>query len=348
MDTKAIKDIDPDGVGQDNGNYFGLPFTPEEAQLVLVSVPWDVTSSYGDGSNFAPDAMIGASVQLDLYDEIFPGGWKLGIGTVGVDYSIQDRSSLLRSDAAAVMRHLEKGGKLRDEIVARKTEKINKASEKLNSAVYGEVSRWLEKGKTVGLVGGDHSTPFGAIRAVAEKEGSVGILHIDAHADLRKRYEGFENSHASVMYNVVTKIPQVEKLVQVGVRDMSDGEAAFACENPKIAMVTDAELCKGRFTGVGWDEQCGRIVGLLPEKVYISFDIDGLSPDNCPNTGTPVPGGLSFNEAVWLVSKVVSSGRRVVGFDLCEVVPGKNDEWDANVGARILYKLCNVALKSRM
>ena len=81
-------------------------------------------------------------------------------------------------------------------------------------------------------------------------------------------------------------------------------------------------------------------------QVYVSFDIDGLSPDNCPHTGTPVPGGLSFREAVYLLAAVVESGREIVGFDLCEVGPSRDGEWDANVGARVLYKLCNLTLKS--
>lgn len=342
-----IQDFDPNGVGQANGNYFSLPFTPEQSRLVLISVPWDVTSSYGDGSRFAPDAIINASSQLDLYEPIYPGGWREGIGTVGIDYTIQEKSTFLRPEAAKVMETLEHGGNIIDDmLLRRRTEKVNEASEKLNTKVYKEVNKWVGDGKLVGLVGGDHSTPFGAIKAVAEKEGDIGILHVDAHADLRDTYEGFVNSHASIMFNVITKIPQVSKLVQVGLRDVSEGEMAFADSNERIEMVGDWQLNAARFAGESWDKQCERIVSMLPQKVYISFDIDGLSPDNSPNTGTPVPGGLSFNEAVWLLDKVAVSGRKVVGFDLCEVSPATNDEWDANVGARMLYKLCNVALKA--
>ena len=100
------------------------------------------------------------------------------------------------------------------------------------------------------------------------------------------------------------------------------------------------------FNGENWDSVCNRIISHLPERVYISFDIDGLSPDNCPHTGTPVPGGLSFQQAVYLLEKIADSGRRIIGFDLCEVTPTEEDQWDANVGARMLYKMCNVTLKS--
>lgn len=344
MDTK---DFDPNGTGLDNGNYFGLPFSPEESRLVLLSVPWDVTASYGGGARFAPDAIIGASVQLDLYEPLYPQGWREGIGTIGIDYSIQDKSSFLRDEAVKVMDHLIRGGLLRDEITRRRTQRINEASAELNEKVYAESLNWQSRGKIVGLVGGDHSTPFGHIKAVAETEGAISILHIDAHADLRPEYEGFTDSHASIMYNVLEKIDGVDKLVQVGVRDLCDGELAYSGSNPKAEMFLDKDLAWKKFNGTAWDELCGEIIAKLGGTVYISFDIDGLSPDNCPNTGTPVPGGLSFNEAVYLIDKVASSGRRIAGFDLCEVSPSNDNEWDANVGARILYKLCNLTLKSR-
>lgn len=343
----SIEDFDPNGTGIDNGNYFGLPFTPASSRLVLLSVPWDVTASYGGGTCYAPDAIIGASMQLDLYDVHNPQGWREGIGTLGIDYQIQDDSIRLREDAKKVMMHLEGGGKVTDDHVKRKIERVNAASEALNQYVYAKANEWIDKGKIVGVVGGDHSTPLGLIRAVADHHGEIGILHLDAHADLRKCYEGFEYSHASIMYNVVTKIDNVSKIVQVAIRDRCDSEQELADLNPKIDMVDDYALAQNRFCAVSWDAQCEQIVGKLPQKVYVSFDIDSLSPDNCPHTGTPVAGGLSFHEAVYLLYKVVASGRSIVGFDLCEVTPGTDSEWDANVGARILYKLCNLTLKNK-
>lgn len=343
-----ITDFDPNGTGTDNGNYFGFPFTPEESRLVLVSVPWDVTASYGGGSAFAPDAIIGASTQLDFYDIHAPNMWRHGIGTAPIDYSIQERSAMLRDDALKVMRHLEKGGRPTDDSIRRRVERVNSASDELNEKIYGETGKWLRDGKLVGLVGGDHSTPLGFIRAVAEHHGTIGILHVDAHHDLRVAYEGFSCSHASIMYNVLEQVVGVEKLVQVGVRDFCDSEAALAAEASRIETFYDASLAENGYKGMTWAEQCAIIVSRLPHMVYISFDIDGLSPDNCPHTGTPVPGGLSFNRAMYLMNEVVRSGRRIVGFDMVEVAPGKSDEWDANVGARILYKLCNLSIKSNL
>ena len=94
------KTFDPDGVGVANGAYFGLPFEPDDAELVLVSVPWDVTVSYGAGTVYAPDAIIEASTQLDFHDPLAPGAWRRGIATADVDYSLQELSQRLRTDAA--------------------------------------------------------------------------------------------------------------------------------------------------------------------------------------------------------------------------------------------------------
>jgi agmatinase len=198
------------------------------------------------------------------------------------------------------------------------------------------------------LVGGDHSTPFGAIEAVADRHPGLGVLHVDAHADLRVAYEGFEWSHASIMYNVVAKLPDVARLVQVGIRDLCEAEYDVI-KGSKRRVIThfDAELATRRLAGESWAGQCERIVDALPGEVYVSFDIDGLDPALCPNTGTPVPGGLSFAEANYLIGALVRSGRRIVGFDLNEVAPGPDSEWDANVGMRLLYKMIGWALRSQ-
>ncbi len=342
-----LNGFDPDDTGVSNGNYFGFPFSTEEARLILISVPWDVTSSYGGGSSSAPDAIIEASVQLDFHDPLAPGRWKQGIATAPIDYSIQERSLPLREDAVRIMEHLESGMPIEEgSILYRKLERINTISDEINTEIYDQSLSWLAAGKLIGLVGGDHSTPYGLIRAIAEKEGAFGILHIDAHCDLREKYEGFSNSHASIMYNVLRDIPEVVRLVQVGVRDYAAKEIERVRQEERIVFFPDHKLCDARFRGECWGKSVDRIVEKLPEKVYISFDIDGLSPENCPHTGTPVPGGLSFNEAIWLIARVVDSGRKIVGFDLCEVAPGKDNQWDANVGARVLFKLCGQTIRS--
>jgi len=137
--------------------------------------------------------------------------------------------------------------------------------------------------------------------------------------------------------------------VQVGIRDLCEEEAdQIAASDGRIQTFFDAELAEGRFNGETWSQQVARMIEPLPRDVYVTFDIDGLDPALCPNTGTKVPGGLSFQMATSLIAGVARSVRRIVGFDLTEVVPAKDgSEWEENVGARILYKLIGWTLKSR-
>ena len=200
MNVVEQKPFDPDGVGVDNGTYFGLPFDPETAELVLISAPWDVTVSYGAGAAYAPDAIIEASTQLDFHDPLAPGAWRRGIATADVDYSLQESSQRLRADATRVIDHLEGGGCLEDDYVVRKVRRVNEGCMAMNANIEAQASRWLDAGKTVGLVGGDHSTPYGLIRALGARHAEFGILHVDAHCDLRDAYEGCEFSHASIMF----------------------------------------------------------------------------------------------------------------------------------------------------
>jgi agmatinase len=227
--------------------------------------------------------------------------------------------------------------------------RVDELGARVNVRVHDLVEHWLARGKLVGTVGGDHAAPYGAIEACARRHPGLGILHLDAHADLRPAYEGFAWSHASIMHNVLARVGGVARLVQIGVRDLSEEEhAAIVGSRGRVVTFFDAHLAAERATGVPLAAQLRRVVEALPREVYLSFDIDGLDPSLCPHTGTPVPGGLSFHDACALVAEVVRSGRRIVGFDLCEVAPGDgSDEWDGNVGARLLYKMIGWALASR-
>ena len=346
--TMTDKLFDPDDVSVSNGCYYALPYTCDQSDLLLLSVPWDVTASYGGGASSGPDAMIEASEQIDLYDYHFGDIYRRGIATLPIDETILEESRVYRNDARKVMAHLSEGGAVKGE-TARRIARINAASAALNEKIYRMTFEYMSEGKIVGLVGGDHSTPLGYMRAVGERHGPFGILHIDAHADLREAYEGFTYSHASIMYNALREVGGLERLTQVAVRDYCRAEADLMERDERVVTFFDADMAAQRMCGTTWQDICRRIVSTLPQKVYVSFDIDGLSPDNCPSTGTPVPGGLSFNEAVFLIDSLVSSGRTIVGFDLCEVAPdGSNGDnmWDANVGARMLYKLCGFTLKS--
>jgi agmatinase len=157
-------------------------------------------------------------------------------------------------------------------------------------------------------------------------------------------YEGFEFSHASIMFNAL-KIPQVSQLVQVGIRDYCEDERKLSESDSRITTFYDADIKHQQYEGKTWKDICNDIIATLPTNIYLSIDIDGLDPKLCPNTGTPVPGGFEFEQIVYLIQKLVESKRQIIGFDINEVSPGE-DEWDANVGARLLYKISNMCLVS--
>jgi agmatinase len=339
-----IRDFDPNGPGQLDLNIYGLPFSREESDIVLVSVPWEVTVSYGGGTLLGPESILEASLQVDLYDADAPEAWKAGIFMTEPDPGLKKLSESSRAKAEKYIHALMEGARQEDHTAL--IDEIDDACRQMISFVKKETSQALQEGKITGLVGGDHSTPLGFMQALAEQHTSFGILQIDAHMDLRRAYEGFTYSHASIMYNAL-QIPQVSKLVQVGIRDYCSEEIEVMSEQGnRVEAFFDMQLKNRILEGDSWKTLCDEIVKTLPDKVYLSFDIDGLDPVLCPNTGTPVPGGLSYNEAIYLIKSVAKSGRQIIGFDLNEVSPGE-DDWDANVAARLLFKLCVFAGMSR-
>lgn len=339
-----IKSFDPNGPALKTSNIFGLPFTAAESEIVLLPVPWEVTVSYGGGTSKGPKAIFEASAQVDLYHPEFPDLWKCGIFMEEVDAALMGESRKLKKDAAKVMDLLADGSKS-----PRKTSelqsRVNKGAKEMVDWVYRASAARLKDGKLLGLVGGDHSTPLGFFKALAEKHGKFGILQIDAHMDLRKAYEGFTYSHASIMYNTL-ELKEVAKLVQVGIRDYCQEEQDYVQRTKgRVKVFTYADLAAQRYKGMTWKKQCDAIIAALPDKVHISFDIDGLDPRFCPHTGTPVPGGFEFHEITYLLSALARSNKKIISFDLNEVSPGDSD-WDGNVGARMLFHLCGVLAKS--
>jgi agmatinase len=332
--------FDPDAPASASDGIYGLPYDERRAALVLVPVPWDATTSYRPGTARGPEAIRTASAQLDLFDLELDAPYRAGIHMLPVPDELRVLNAAARADAQRAMDDP-------DDDASRA--RVDAACGRMVEQVRGEVRRLLAAGKLVGVVGGDHSVPLGAIAALGERHPRFGILHFDAHHDLRDAYMGFAHSHASIMHNVLAQVPQVTRLVQVGIRDFGSREHAEArAAGERVVVFYDQQLADQRAAGTAWCEQAARIVAELPELVYVSFDIDGLDPRFCPHTGTPVPGGLSFDEAVHLVREVVRSGRRIVGFDLVEVAPGADgDEWDANVGMRLLYKLSVWTLASQ-
>ena len=343
--TKKIN-FNSNGVGQANGHFIGLPFEEDEAKLVFVSVPWDVTVSYGEGTSSAPDNILDASLQLDLFDLNAPDAWQEGIYMRPSEQMWINRNQNLREKAVALIDYIERGGAIASSSDHQKAlNEINEGCELLHKHVEEECLQLIDQGKHVAVVGGDHSVSLGLMQALAAHH-RFGVLQIDAHMDLREAYEGFEYSHASAFFNAL-KIDALERLVQVGIRDFCHEEFQMMKEcDGRIKTYFDEHLKAEMFKGTTWDEICLGIVDDLPQKIYLSLDIDGLQPSFCPNTGTPVPGGIDFDQLIYLVRKLVEAGKTIIGFDLCEVA-GKPHEWDANVAARLLYRVGNLMLKSQ-
>lgn len=345
--SNGARPFDPDAAAQPGAGIFGLPHAPEEAAVVVIPVPFDATTSYRPGTAKGPAAVLEASHQVDLWDREYGPIHEGGIAMLPVPEDLRRRSADARELALPI---LEAGGAVPgDEAHAAAIRAVDDAGGIANAWVREQARRQLDAGRFACVLGGDHASPFGLIDELAERCPGMGILHVDAHADLRRAYEGFRWSHASIFWNVLSQCPGVEKLVQVGVRDFGHGELRVIEESAgRVETFFEADLRSSLARGESWDAACHRMIAPLPDLVHVSVDIDGLSPDLCPHTGTPVPGGLSFGELTHLLRTLSLSGKRIIGLDLCEVTPGpEGDEWDAAVGARVLYKLIGCAKATR-
>lgn len=343
MSKKTSLPFDPDAPAA-VGTLFGLPYTVDNARVVALPVPWDVTVSYKSGASKGPKAILDASCQVDLFDESIVNAWKTGIAMDEFPKRFEKINSSMRRKVEIYLDAFVAGKGDTKAMIAIKDD-VNLVCDELRKHVKAKSLSFLKKDKIVALIGGDHSTPLGLMEAVSERYKSFGILHIDAHCDLRNAYEGFTYSHASIMFNAL-KIKNLERLVQVGIRDFSEGEKKIIDDSKgRVRLFSDKAMKAKIYNGSTWHEITKNIIEQLPQNIYISFDIDGLDPKLCPHTGTPVPGGLEFHQAIYLIEQVVESGRKIVSFDINEVAPG-DDEWDANVGARLLYKIANLAALS--
>jgi len=221
MDSKnnKIKNFNPSSIGNKNNNIFGLPFNSTDADVVIIPVPWDATTSFKQGASKAPKEIYEASFQVDLYNDYNKNTWKAGISMEKISEYWKQKNKKLSGASLKYTDYLSgNSAEFDDETAKTILNSINSASLSLNKWVKDQSDFFLNKNKYVVVLGGDHSVPLGLIQALAEKNNDFAVLQIDAHADLRNAYEGFEFSHASVMYNVL-KIPPVSKLVQLGIRD---------------------------------------------------------------------------------------------------------------------------------
>ena len=345
----TMSTFDPNGVGIANGNIFGFPYSEEEANIVLIPVPWDATASYGKGTSKGPQAILDASTQLDFYHPELERAYETKIYMSPVSAEWFDINARLCEKGTEYISYLEEVGEEKAQIRYSSTlEEINEAHQALRDNLKERCLSLLKDGKMPCVLGGEHSTPLGLLEALDAHYDGFGILQIDAHADLRDAYEGFEQSHASIMFNALKALKNLQKLTQVGIRDVSEREIELAKNDPRVTTFYDWDLKNEQYAGRTWAEQVQQIIATLPQKVYVSFDIDGLLPSLCPHTGTPVAGGFELQQIAFLLFEVVRTGREIIGFDLNEVAPGPEGDWDANVGARALWHLvCATELSRR-
>ena len=277
------KTFDPDGVGVDNGTYFGLPFEPATAELVLVSAPWDVTVSYGAGAAYAPDAIIEASTQAR-----FPRS--AGSGRMAPGNRHGRRGLLAAGGVAAAADRCGAGDRPpRGEAVrpttstsCAKVRRVNEGCAAMNANIESQAARWLDAGRIVGLVGGDHSTPL------RTDPGARGAPRRVRHSSYRRPLRPARRLRRVRIFARLDHVQRAARRAAGGAdrpgrgARFQRGEAALAASSERIATFDDLSLAAARFRGETWDEQCRRIVGTLPREVYVSFDIDGLTFENCP------------------------------------------------------------------
>lgn len=342
-----LSKFDVNAIANRNNNIFGLPFTEEEAKVVLLPVPWEVTVSCNAGTARAIEHIFKTSTQIDLFDMNMRDGWKQGFFMRDIDKKILMKSDYLRKEAELYIDFISHGQDVNsNKFMLKSLKEINEGSDMLNNWVYEQTKDLLSRDKLVGLIGGDHSISLGYFKALAEKYPGFGILHVDAHCDLRKAYGNFNYSHASIMYNALTEVPAVERLIQAGVRDYSEAEWDYICNSDfKVITYFDQQIKERLFGGENWKIIVDEMLQFMPDYIYFSLDIDGLDPKLCPHTGMPVPGGFQSDEILYLIKRVVESGKKLIGFDLVEVGVGVNN-YDAVVAAKLLWKLCNLLVKS--
>jgi agmatinase len=239
------------------------------------------------GSDKGPDAILEASANMELYD-------------------IETESEVFRKGIFTAPKIKE-----------------GRSPEKMSQAVYKAAKQYLDAGKFVVTIGGEHSVSIGAMQAHAEKFKNVCFLQLDAHADLRDSYEGSKYNHACVM----ARAKEFGQVVQVGIRSM-DASEKEAMDIKKVFFADNI-----RFDKVWAD----KVLSVMCPQVYITIDLDVFDPSILPSTGTPEPGGLGWYEVIDLISRV-GEKFEIIGFDVVELCPNKYDKSSDFLAAKLIYK----------
>lgn len=283
-----------------NRNYAGIPDTNaklENAKIVLIPVPYDGTSTWQKGADKGPEAFLNASENMELYD-------------IETDSEVYKEGVYL-------------------------TESIREDSspEAVVATVHQITKKYINKNKFVTVFGGEHSISIGTIKAFNESFNNLTVLHIDAHADLRREYEGSSYNHACAVHEASF----TTNLVQVGIRSMDVSEKKYM-NTEKVFFAHDMAVNQY------WMDE---VVEQLTGNVFITFDLDALDPSIFPSTGTPEPGGLFWYETLEFLKKVFTE-RNVVGFDMVELCPKDNDKSSDFLAAKLYYKMLSYKFSSTM
>ncbi len=345
---KKLSQFDPD-FRYNPEHIFGLPFDAEESEIIVLPVPWDISSRM-NGSSEAPERLLEASQKISLYHPEFPDVWKMGISMESIPYKWKESSDELKKIESKIIHNLHKKlNKSRQVEQLQRYKNINYTTRLLNEWVSDRVHKILEAGRISAVLGGNHGVSYGAIHAYSEKYKHLGVLHLDAHPAFKSKPLGFEHSHDSLMRQVLDA-QMIPKIVQVGIRETSYEEMDFYKKNTsRIKVFFDAYLKEKLNKGTTWKILINEILSALPSYIYVSVDIDVLRPEYCPNSDKLVPGGLDYYELTALLTELARSGKQIVGFDLCGISPDKSGRVKSDVltGVHLLYHLCCAALFSR-
>ena len=274
-----------------NKTYAGIPAENaklDTARIVLIPVPYDGTSTWQKGADKGPEAFLEASENMELYD-------------------VETESEVYK-----------RGIYLADYITE------NESPEKMVEAVHEKTKLYINKNKFVTLIGGEHSISIGSIRAFNECFNNLTVVQIDAHADLRKEYDGSAYNHACAVHEA----SQHTNLIQIGIRSMDTSEKSIM-DKDKVFFAHEM---------VNDDYWMENALDLMTDNVFITFDLDAFDPSILPSTGTPEPGGLLWYETLEFLEKIFSQ-KNVVGFDIVELCPNNQDKSSNFLAAKLYYKM---------
>jgi agmatinase len=271
--------------------YAGIPVEfakLETSKIVLITVPYDGTSTWQKGADKGPEAFLNASENMELYD-------------IETETEVYQQGVFL-ADAVSE----------------------NTSPEAMVNAVHAATKKYIKKNKFVTIFGGEHSVSIGTIRAFNEMYPSLTVLHIDAHADLRKEYDGSTCNHACAVYEA----SQTTNFIQVGIRSMDVIEKTIM-DQDKTYFAHEMAID---------DTWMDSAIEQMTDNVFITFDLDAFDPSIMPSTGTPEPGGLFWYETMDFLKQVFLE-KNVVGFDIVELCPNDLDKSSDFLAAKLYYKM---------